>query len=361
MARSKTMTFFLALASLLHPAVLLPQSQPPKLNSKSDKNRILRVDGRVPPFKEWLQQDVAWIITPEEKLAFKSLQDDEERDEFVEAFWQRRDPTPDTYENEFKEEHYHRIAYANDHFGSQDPGWKTDRGRIYIVYGAPDKVVSYAAKDSRPQSQDGQDYNGLPSEPWSYRYLEGVGMNVVIDFVDICTCGDYRMRMPDDRRDALLYIPTVVPQTRLGKGDLQLYLKGAGSPKLQFRDLEAKLDSNQKGSAVPLDVKTEITKATGVTSIVNITISFPGDIASSPEAESASSATINVVGRIQTLTGHTVDLFETQVKSKKSSLSDLRVQKSIPLFNGYYRLEIAAENGHAEKNTTWTAVLNVKP
>ena len=87
------------------------------------------------PYKKWLDEDVAWIITDEERAAFKQLSNDEERDNFIEAFWQRRDPTPDTEENEFKEEHYRRIAYANEHFAAGIPGWKTDRGRIYIMYG----------------------------------------------------------------------------------------------------------------------------------------------------------------------------------------------------------------------------------
>ncbi len=201
MKRSKTKYCLIVLLALLsHSAPLLSQSQSPVVNSKSHKNRILRVDGQVAPFKAWLEQDVLWIITTEEKAAFKALQNDEERDEFVEAFWFRRDPTPDTYENEFKEEHYRRIAYANDHFGSQDPDWKTDRGRIYVVYGQPDRITTYSAQDSRPPAQDSQDYKGLPSETWNYRYLEGAGMDVVIDFVDICSCGDYRMRMPDDLR-----------------------------------------------------------------------------------------------------------------------------------------------------------------
>jgi GWxTD domain-containing protein len=83
------------------------------------------------PWKKWLNEDVVYIITDEEKAAFKRLKTDEERQSFVEAFWARRDPTPDTEENEYKEEHYRRIAYANDHFASGIPGWKTDPGMIY--------------------------------------------------------------------------------------------------------------------------------------------------------------------------------------------------------------------------------------
>ena len=97
-----------------------------KQNSKSLKIELSKT------YKKWLDEDVRWIITDEEQKAFKLLSNDEERDQFIEAFWQRRDPTPDTIENEFKEEHYRRMAYANEHFAAGIPGWKSDRGRIYI-------------------------------------------------------------------------------------------------------------------------------------------------------------------------------------------------------------------------------------
>ena len=99
-------------------------------------------------YKKWLDQDVAWIITDEERSAFKQLSNDEERDQFIEAFWQRRDPTPDTIENEFKEEHYRRIAYANEHFAAGIPGWKSDRGRMYIMYGPADEIESHPSGGS---------------------------------------------------------------------------------------------------------------------------------------------------------------------------------------------------------------------
>ncbi len=98
-----------------------------------------------------------YIITPEEKAAFKQLSNDEERDNFIEAFWQRRDPTPDTPENEFKEEHYRRIEYANEHFAAGIPGWKTDRGRMYIKWGPADEVESHPSGGmyERPEDQGG--------------------------------------------------------------------------------------------------------------------------------------------------------------------------------------------------------------
>ena len=130
----------------------------------------------------WLRQDVAYIITDEERAAFKSLQTDEEREHFIEQFWQRRDPTPGTDYNEFKAEHYRRIAYANEQFAFRElPGWKTDRGRIYITYGPPDEKESHPSGGSytRPASQGGGVTTTYPFEQWRYRWIQGVGNDVI--------------------------------------------------------------------------------------------------------------------------------------------------------------------------------------
>jgi GWxTD domain-containing protein len=134
--------FLIALAMLLWCSTFsTSQGQPPGASQK--KAGVLKIDGGVPPYKTWLEQDVVWIITDEERAAFKLLQNDEERDIFVEAFWARRNPTPDSFDNAFKDEHYRRIVYANEHFGTAIPGWKSDRGHIYIVYGPPDGIESH--------------------------------------------------------------------------------------------------------------------------------------------------------------------------------------------------------------------------
>ena len=111
------------------------------------------------------QTDVAYIISDQERAAFKALQTDEEREHFIEQFWERRDPTPGTPANEFKEEHYRRIAYSNEHFASFVAGWKTDRGRVYIIYGPPDEI------DSHPRGAG----STPPYEVWFYRMIEATG------------------------------------------------------------------------------------------------------------------------------------------------------------------------------------------
>src|SRR2546429_845165 len=151
-------------------------------DKKKDKDRekSLRQETSDQFLKKWLEQDVVYIITDEEKAAFKRLTTDEERYQFIEQFWLRRDPSPDTVENEFRDEHYERIAYANERFASGKPGWKTDRGRIYIIQGKPDEIEDHPSGGTydRPFEEGGGTTSTYPFVKWTYRYIEGLGNNV---------------------------------------------------------------------------------------------------------------------------------------------------------------------------------------
>jgi GWxTD domain-containing protein len=170
-------------------------------------------------YKKWLREDAAYIITDQERERFKTLATDKERDEFVAAFWERRNPSPAGSENIFKEQHYQRLAYANTHFAANVLGWKTDRGRIYITFGPPDNVVRLLSGNAKrsdlgpagwPQlyigdfgllashgyesNRDALQKNPFDSEEWHWNYVEG---GVTIKFVDTCFCGEYRMQVDD--------------------------------------------------------------------------------------------------------------------------------------------------------------------
>jgi len=164
------------------------------------------------PYRKWLNEDVAYIITDQERAAYKALQTNEEYEKFIEQFWLVRDPTPGTVENEFKEEHYRRIAYASEHYASIIPGWKTDRGRIYIQYGPPNAIESHPSGGAyqRPVEQGGGQTTTFPFEQWFYRYIEGIGSNVIIEFVDPNRNGEYHMTMDPNAKDALHQIPNNV-------------------------------------------------------------------------------------------------------------------------------------------------------
>ena len=99
------------------------------------------------PYAKWLAEDVGYIISDAERAAFRRLTTDQQREQFIEQFWRDRDPTPGTAYNEFKVEHYRRISYANERFGAGQPtGWKTLRGRIYVIYGPPDEIESHPSQ-----------------------------------------------------------------------------------------------------------------------------------------------------------------------------------------------------------------------
>ncbi|HUO30754.1 MAG TPA: GWxTD domain-containing protein [Bryobacteraceae bacterium] len=142
------------------------------------------VPDKASPYQKWLSQDVVYIINDRERAAFLKLTADDERAMFITQFWERRNPTPGSPENAFKQEHYRRIAYANKHFGTASmPGWQTDRGHIYIVYGPPDEIESHL----------GGTQTQYAHEQWMYHHVEGVGDRVVVTFVDKTGEGDYRL------------------------------------------------------------------------------------------------------------------------------------------------------------------------
>jgi GWxTD domain-containing protein len=157
---------------------------------------------KISPYTKWLTEDVVYIIDDRERATFQSLRTDDERNHFIEEFWLRRDPTPGTPENEFKEEHYRRIAYANGHFASSSlPGWQTDRGRIHIVFGWPDEKESHPS--GRP-AKDGAPAISYPFEDWLYYHIKGIGDRVLIEFVDTAKTGDFKMtKDPSGKRTFL--------------------------------------------------------------------------------------------------------------------------------------------------------------
>ena len=104
-----------------------------------------RVDRLPEEHKTWLERDVVYIITERERDVFLSLETLDERNRFIEAFWRKRDPNRTTPENEYRVEHYRRLDYANTYLGRETfrPGWRTDRGRYYILLGEPREIQRF--------------------------------------------------------------------------------------------------------------------------------------------------------------------------------------------------------------------------
>src|SRR5246500_3118509 len=213
-----------------------PNPQAPPQNQKLTKDQKQKMKKTLKEldnsFKTWLNEDVVYIITPEERTAFLQLETNEEREQFIEQFWLRRSSNPDMPDNDFKEEHYRRIAYTNEHFASGIPGWKTDRGRIYIIWGAPDEIESHPTGGTydRPMEEGGGSTTTYPWERWRYRYLEGIGENVELEFVDPTMSGEYHLTMDPSEKDALLYVP--------GAGLTQMESMGLSSKTARFNNTD---------------------------------------------------------------------------------------------------------------------------
>ncbi len=351
------------------------------------------------PWKKWMNEDVVYIITDEEKTAFKRLRTDEERQSFVESFWQRRDPTPDTEENEYKEEHYRRIAYANDHYPSGIPGWKTDRGMIYIKYGPPDEIDSHPSGGSyeRPYEEGGGETSTYPFEDWRYGYLVGIGTYVYIEFVDTTMSGEYHMTMDPSEKDALLYVPgaglTMSEQmgladktqrftrsdgTHLGTGTqplpesmneftrLEQFAKLQKAPAIKFKDLEAVVSSQVRYNTLPMQVRADYIRVTDSTVLTNLTLLFKNNDLNYSTKEKVSKATINLYGRVTSLTRRPVNWFEDTVTSEipaemlQQAMSGAQVySKTIPLAPGTYRLNIVAKDTVGNTMNNFEMAINV--
>jgi GWxTD domain-containing protein len=370
-----------------------PLKRKPTDKQKKQQKRSLNIE-LSKTYKKWLNEDVAYIISDQERAAFKQLSNDEERDNFIEAFWQRRDPTPDTEENEYKEEHYRRIAYANEHFAAGIPGWKTDRGRMYIMYGPADEIDSHPSGGSyeRPMEEGGGETSTFPFEDWRYRYIEGIGQEVIIEFVDTCMCGDYHMTLDRSEKDALKYTPnaglTLYEQMgmsskanrfsgggleQLGAGPnssdlqtkefdrLEVFAKLQAPPPVKFKDLEEIVNTKLVTNLMPFDVRTDFVKVTGDTVLVPITVQMKYRDITFANKDGVQRGTVNIFGRVTTLTGRVVQTFEdpAQIDVPAELLPRMAENssvywKALPLRPGRYKVEIAVKDVNGDRKGLWS-------
>jgi GWxTD domain-containing protein len=317
-------------------------------------------------YRTWIEQDVAYIISDEERQAFHRLSNDDERDQFIEQFWLRRDPTPDTAENEFKEEHYRRIAYANERFASGIPGWRTDRGMIYVKYGPPDEIDPHPSGGSyqRPIEQGGGTSVVYPFETWRYRYIDGIGTSVVMDFVDTTMTGEYRLTTDPQEKDALQHVPGYVPPNlQMGPDQFdrqELLAKIQKPPHIKFPDLEAAVTSFARYNTLPIQVRTDFIPVTPTSILTNITIQLDRKDLQFHETDGVAKATVNLYARITTVSRRNVNVFEDAISVEGTSGPAL-YQKSTPLAPGKYRLSLAARDVIGGNTATYEAAIDVPP
>src|SRR5262245_17525265 len=349
-------------------------------------------------YKRWKDEDVRWIITDEERKIFDSLKTDDEREQFIEGFWYRRDPDPDTDVNEYREEYYQRIAYANEHFTSGIPGWKTDRGRIYIMFGKADQIETHPSGGSydRPAWEGGGTTSTHPFEIWWYRYIEGVGSDVEIEFVDPTGSGEYRIARSPDEKDALLYTPnaglTLSEQLGLttkadriayggfGGGQTNQLLsqrakdnpfekldqlsKLSRPPKVKFNDLKGIAESDlPKPSFDTLGAALNINllRLTDIAVLTSFTVQMDNQDLVYDNVGGLSQAAINIYAKITNVAGRRAGLFEDVVTSSftPESLEIGQQQKStynknIVLPPGTYKVVVVVRDVKSGKTGVLT-------
>jgi GWxTD domain-containing protein len=366
------------------------QASPSQTDQKQDNGKKKPSEKQVlkelaTPYKKWLNEDVTFIITDTERRAFLALQTNEEREQFIEEFWQRRNPDPDSVDNPVKEEHYRRIAYANEHFASGIAGWRTDRGRIYIMYGKPDSLESHTQGENyeRPLDQGGGETKTYAFEDWTYHYIEGIGENVELEFVDPSGTGEFRLTTDPSEKDALLYVPgaglTLAEQEGMAsKADrftntdgthmapspygarsanldefnrLELAAKIWQPPAVKFKDLEAVVSSRIVRDQIKFDYRFDFLRVAGDTVLVPITVQIPNNQLSFQSKDGVHTATLNLFARVSSLSGRTVQTFEDTIRKdfpdsllQASLRSSSIYQKAVPLRPGLYRLDVVLKD-----------------
>jgi GWxTD domain-containing protein len=390
---SASMSVGVFLAAAAHAqAPSAPQQQPAdqQSNQKQDNGKKKPSDRQLTkelatPYKKWLDEEVGYIITDQERRSFLQLQTNEEREQFIEAFWQRRNPDPDSVDNPVNEEHYRRIAYANEHYSSGIPGWKTDRGHIYIMYGEPASIESHTAGEmwDRPEDQGGGTTQTYAYEDWTYHYIEGIGENVELEFIDPSGTGEFYFTTDPSQKDAFLHTPgagLTTAEQLSGQGQADRFTNTDGTnmapsmngfrpesldefnridmeakvftpPVVKFKDLEAMVSSRIVRDQLRFTYKWDFLRIIGDTVLVPITVQIPNNQMTFQGHDGVHVATLDLFGRLSTLTGRVVQTFEDTVKTDvpdsllQSSMKNVALyQKAIPLRPGLYKLDLVIKD-----------------
>jgi GWxTD domain-containing protein len=365
-----------------------PATAPPPQKSPSEKQHKKQIkkakDELGDGLEHVLDEDLVYIITPEERAAFHRLGTNEEREQFIEILWTNHNPNPDTSPDAFKEEHYRRIAYANEHFSSGIPGWKSDRGHVYIVWGPPDEIESHPTGGTydRPLWQGGGSTTTYNWELWRYRHLESIGDNIELEFVDPSGSGEYHLTRDPGEKDALAHVPGAGPslsEMLFGAGKAQRfssangttlpapigaipasegefetldrYVRVLGPPPVHFKDLNTDVLAHIVRNQIDVAYDVAFLRATTDSVIVPITLQIPNGQIGYLAKNGVHSAIVNVYARITTPGGRIIQTFEEAVAHdipdslfQKSLAQSSLYQKSVPLHPGLYRLDVVVKD-----------------
>ena len=360
------------------------------MGQSQDRDERLRQEEEGRYFQKWLNEDVLYIITPQERSVFNKLTTAEERENFIEQFWRRRDPDPETEFNDFKAEHYRRIAYANANFTSGFPGWKMDRGMIYIKFGPPNEIerMPTGGHYTRPDWEGGGTTATYPWVRWYYRYIEGLGNEVEVEFVDKSMSGEYKIAMSSDDKDALLNVPNAGQTTYeffgiLNKRDrnlrktnpashlepyhytrikdlpfekIQTLVKLQSAPALNFSDLRTVVTTEISYSDLPFQVTAHSFPIRDDLRLVPVTIEVAHKDLVYKERDSRQEARIQVYGELKDLRARIPARFEetmvlefTNQEFKQGLHGSAMYQKKLFLAPGRYLLNAVLRDDYGDK------------
>jgi GWxTD domain-containing protein len=333
-------------------------SQPQESQNPADRDRKVKAEPDN-AYKRWLNEDVALIITADERRAFEKLTTNEEREQFIKIFWDNRDPSPDTEENEYREAHYERIAYANEHFSSGKPGVMTDRGRIYVKFGKPDEIESHPAGGlyQRTSAEGGGSTTTYPFERWFYRYLPGVGSGIEIEFVDSTGSGEYRLALDSEAKNALAHVPGYAPanttsgsfvrpeESLLGKIELLADLEKA--PELERRLNERTPSPIQDNDPLNFDLRADFFKLADNRVITAFTMQTDNKDLVFQDRGGLQTARLNIYGKIVGVTERRLGSFEDSLTTTvmTAELAEALTRRSAyskvtVLAPGTYRIDV---------------------
>jgi GWxTD domain-containing protein len=382
---------------------VISSAPPDKKDKPKNSGRAKLEGGLAQYYKKWLDEDVLYIISEEEKSVFKSLKNDEERESFIEQFWNRRNPDGRASYNSFKEEHYRRIAYANERFASGIPGWKSDRGRIYIMYGKADDIETHptGGNYNRPTNEGGGTTTTFPFEKWWYRHIDGVGDGVELEFVDASMSGEYRLAMSPDEKDALINVPnaglTLSEEMGLSqKKDRAYFNPSADSdpnsvennyrraqdqpfarmeryfavqrpPQIKFADLKTTVETHISYDSLTYDLKTDYLKLTPEKVLVPITIELNNSGLEFKREQDFNRAKVNVYGIIASLDKRIAAEWEDEIVKDYNDIyfqtgknKPSEYQKVVALAPGQrYKLQLVLKDLNSKKMGTMDTVLNI--
>jgi GWxTD domain-containing protein len=370
---------------------------------KPKKNIKSQTGDRGQYYKKWIDEDVLYIITEEEKNVFKALKNDEERESFIEDFWNRRNPDRKSAGyNVFKEEHYRRIAYANEHYASGIPGWRTDRGRMYIRYGKPDQLESHPTGGwyNRTSAEGGGSTATYPFEKWWYRHIDGIGDDVEMEFVDQSQGNEYRLEMDPNKKDALLHVPdvgltTTEEQGTTTKADrmnpsywndyenpaaatlrakdtpfgrMEQYFNLQRPPEIKYDDLRTMVTTHISYTNLPYDVRTDQLKLSSDKVLVPITLEINNKELQFKKEQGFNRAALNVYGIVTGINNYVKAEFEDEIaieysdeyfsegKNKRSEY-----QKIVALAPGQrYKLDLVVKDVNSKTVGAKSVGLNIQ-